>query len=930
MSLANSLNNLSNLNMIIDSSGTQDATHHRHQQLQKKRNFSQMASSGCVADFQVSKKQRTQGVPNLWQNLSPQLKGFVDVIESYLTKQKISEPMLTQIRLKMEFVVKHAGWSEEKKMMELGVLHFYVTARMPIPGEESLFNAWKHDVDQAASALNDKNKDLCGKTKARILPSGATMYIQNQFSCMIFTSDGKFNAGGCLAVKMLLNSRVGRFFGEQQRLQMLRILDRLLYDRDFLNQFRATFAVHPDLQKLMRIDMQLQMDAPLNALSVRRDLLLCFFSLIGQDPDAANCYAVGAEINLLSQHCNLLLKQLIKVLKTGMLEFEGTQIPIATLLEGRRIYEEDFETQLAVDKAPQLAGFIIASDILGRKMSADTSQAPTATLGECMQNTFGKKYEDAQEIFLSLKQNLLQQMLVSILQFISLNTIPNEGLTMQDVPPSEKELLLLRVKQSIFADFMKLPEVASLNLQAFFDRIEDILPDYFFLVDCKNRKKINKGNRVTFDFHQQGLLFESNFSYDPFLEERRLYYLSNGTLVPVDSLSFFGTCLSEIASKIVGPSATQNELRALSEFATYVKGEAFKQATARIVDCFNNTEIIKSPKTYYDSDAFFLIQSGGDTQLILLWDLFKNCYKEPVAFSSKNSCDFFTQLCQSMESAKTQNEMPSAKYDACLLVESQDHTFNLNPSHFEKYWNAPQGYVKTMVERAEKILSQPITSELARKILIDTVGEKKVSSYLKKSLPTNIINIKEWIKRVSYLIDKSQLKKLEKVLEVNKFEKALDQFLQEIDFQTIRKDIFSVLLCGGIQLNYTQQAEVSAYFANKKEIKFMTPYQLAKLLQKSLLTCGYSGNSQLHHLEETICAYYSFPEVIDLGNLNYVDQSSEKLNFRRLVFKYDFLKQSVTICSRVKGIASKLPNDFMKALFEEFTLYFETNPGFVS
>ena len=819
--------------------------------------------------------------------------------------------MLTQIRSKMGFVVQQAGWSEEKKLMELGVLHFYVTGRVPIPEEESLVSSWIQAVDTGASALNAKNKQLCGKTKARTLASGAAMYIRNECVRMIFSSDERLNGGGCIAVKKLLNSRVGRFFGEQQRLQILRVIDKLLDDVDFRNLFRESFTVHPDLAKLIRIDMQLSMDAPLNPLSIRRALLLSLFSLVGQFPVDETCYIVATELNFLSQQCDLLLKLLIKVLKTGTLEFEGNQIPIALLLEGRSVYEEDFATELSQDNIVQLPGYIIARDILGGKETA-ASKDPI-TLGDLMQHTFKKKYEDAQEIFLSLKQNLLQQMLLSIFQFVSLNF---SGPT-HESSPSIRTALFMDIKKCSYKALMQLPQMTALNLESWFNRIEKAWYKHFFFVDCKNRAITVQEDRVTFDFHTKGLLFSGKRSdlsdFWPCAGVRRLYYSADGKLVPVDSLSFLGECLCDLALKEVGSSASQDDLRVLSAFSYYVKEHSFKKAIAWIIHIYNGKLKI-SQQTYIDSDSFFVIQRGGDHEFILLWDWFKERFRQPEIINSCNSYDFFTQLCHKIESLKTLKQLPSSKHDPYLLARSEDHIFNFNPLHFQKYWGTPELYVETVIQRADKLLSQPLTDVLKRKILIQMVGEKKVGGYLKK-LPRGKNGLKKWIKQSASLLDDVQRKK---------FGQTLERVLQEIDFQRATKDLFPILQLAGLQLKEAQLAEVSAYFAGKGDAPPLTSYEFAKTVQKSLLMCGY-GNLQIHFLEEVICAYYGFPEVIDLGNLNYVEECSEKLQFDRLVFKYDFLEGKATLRLRKKGIAENIDNDNSEAAsLNQTLLYCET------
>jgi hypothetical protein len=851
------------------------------------------------------------------QTLPPLLKIQADMIENRMVGMKLSVFSLCTIRAKICSITQNPVWSEERKAAELGLLYCYLASEKQMPEQGSFLTARRDEIEMGALQLKEEHKSLCGKKLRKLLPSGYIAHILRAFVRMIFTPDGNFNLGGCYGVKELLNTRLSLYLTEELRKQILTVVERLIQDDAFRNCFKDPFTIHDDLKELISIDIKVPVIDQVNFVYVRWDLLLALFSIIGQ-LEEGNCYAVAATSNLLGRHCDVLLKLLIDVLKTGKLGFEGLEIPVLTLLESRRKYEQDFSSVLTKDKAVNLTGYAVASALLGVETESKSGSADTVSLSVLMQNSFGQNTEYAKEIFLSHKQNLLQQMLIAIIHFVSLNLNKVREVNGKGYR-SWKQGVLSEIKNKLFAVFkQQYNGLSVLSTSVFTDFLggcEQALSKYFFVVDFRNWKKDVRDGHVFFDFHSQGLQFNGTLSdYDPFMRTRRLYFLKEGKLLPVDSLTFLGACLAEIAERESAPLNSAVVKSGCDLLKSFFTSEMFKEEAAKLVQKENGGVSKLAWELYRDSDAFFLVQRGGDSGMVTLWDPIKDRVAPPSMFASQNPLHFFIALCTKISKYVQTQPGFATQDDPQLLISTVNHAFNLHPLHFQKYWEAPADAIWKMHEQARCILSQRIKTATQLRILNSTLGFENID-FAKQLVSKRPIGLNRF--------KKEALKALKSEYHA-RFQYFLDCVLQEITCETVQNKLPDLLKAHGIVRDEKGVDVLFDYIDKRWGATSFSSFKLATLLHKALLICEPATYVPVYLLEQTIRTAYSLPQVIDLGNLNWVSQLSEKLIYSRLVLKFNLFTERLELCQRINGIDEPLAEDFLSALYKGTEIYFET------
>ena len=87
----------------------------------------------------------------------------------------------------------------------------------------------------------------------------------------------------------------------------------------------------------------------------------------------------------------------------------------------------------------------------------------------------------------------------------------------------------------------------------------------------------------------------------------------------------------------------------------------------------------------------------------------------------------------------------------------------------------------------------------------------------------------------------------------------------------------------------------------RKDQSIFTPIQGACLLQNALTAVQPSIFVSKVRPEEAIRTCFSFPQVVWIGNLNWINEKAEKLSFSYLILKYDMGEMRVVLgCQKGK------------------------------
>nr|MBA2727492.1 hypothetical protein [Parachlamydiaceae bacterium] len=519
--------------------------------------------------------------------------------------------------------------SNEDKQIELGILFYYIASQKEIPFGLGLRESRINEIELEIKNLKHIHKISCPEDIQNQLPSGCTAYILRPLVRMIFPCNGSFNIGGCKAVLNLMNSRLALYMTEEGRQQIIKTLKRLMIDPQFQNFFMDPFEVKEEFQQIILCDMKEPKDGPFSFIYVRWAMLMVLFNPISQY-DEPNCYAVASLSNLINNQvsCNVLLKVLKNTLISGNISIEDLEIPAMPVFKTRLIYEEDFKLKLPYKDLEKLTSFSVVKECLKPLEPGVHSDRDAVTIHNSMKIEFGNDIENAKQVFFSFKRVLLQQLMLSIIQFYALNSLRPSSLIKIDeysLQEGSKGLLL----NLIIDEVDKLTTNLSVENLAQFNhykvKLFSELAKVLFFVDYKNSEIKTKKNRVEFEHHDKGLLKKKGADYKNFKSERRLFILENDDLVPIDTLSKFQSYIFEISKKI----SDSNHWAKLSWINTSLKSitsNDFRQKIAGIVWELNKKESKLTADDYFESDSFFLIQDGGYTDFLSYHELFESLY----------------------------------------------------------------------------------------------------------------------------------------------------------------------------------------------------------------------------------------------------------------------------------------------------------------
>jgi hypothetical protein len=875
-----------------------------------KRTVSRVYSQTGEAPVSASKKLCLDSSLPLKTNVPPTLQQVIKQIEDFLVKTGSSELLLIQQHILK--ITEHVAWSVEKKYAELGVLYFYVTSGKKLPQADSLVWARVKEITQEANELKVLHTQLCEKKGREQLASGYVIYIQRALARMILTSQGDFNLAGCFAVRGILRSSLSLLLTEEHLEQILGVVCRLIEDPKFRALLQYKFTLHPDMEKLILIDMKLPCSEKIELVYVQWDMLIALFSVTGQRNEKS-CYAFASLSYLMRDQPKEMLGTMIETLRTGKCLFNEVGIPIFAIFECSKKYASDFRTRISSDKATQLTSYTVACDSMGIKPLQQEESSHPISVATLLEKTFGSDVEYAKEIILSHKHNLLQQMILSILHF-AINNSSERRLFNSIDSVSPKMFFCGLLFKFLTAEFNKIfpPEILqSQEYKSFCSVFSTACTQTLFMADFVNGNIILKNDRFTFEFHSQGFeAYGAMDNYLPFLQIRRLFFLEEGKLYPVDKLSSLASYLVKLAhASIVHVGQAERSLF-FSRFIGYLLSPQFQQIAAKIVTQLNTSKVNFDWSKYDKADSCILVSNGGDARLLFNRFSSDRCTHVRIC-TAKDPFTFFTEICNKISEHATCNSQLKLRSDALLLIYTDNHTFTLTPERFKKYWNNPASVETTLCTPGKIILEKKLTEEQKKRILSASLAKSDVE-HITASLPTGELSVREFGKAVRHLIapDDHFL-----------FNQALGHVMCTVPASTIKRALPQILTALELHMDSHAQALVSTYLDNKEEGVLFTPYEVALQLRRALIVSN-AIVLPLNLIENAIRSLYGFPAIIDLGNLNwFYQEKADEFIYERFVLQFDFASEKLDLCSRYRGESKVLKGVFFDALYKPFDLF---------
>lgn len=863
-----------------------------------------------------------------FSDIKPALQEQATLITRSKPFLKSSKEKRNYIRSLIVDIGKNSALSENEKYAELGVLYFYIASQKEFLCNSSFVKTRTNEIEAEAKKLKQEHKKFCPSHLQKQLPSGVNAYLLRTFVRMIFTPDGGFNPGGCKALQFMMYSSLKLLIPDEQQLQIFRITNKLLHDENFRQLFKKPFKVHEDLEYIISIDLKIPPNDPINFIYVRWDLLMLLLAPLGQIGSEGNCFAVAPTANFITNHPEIILEIIIDVLKTGNFSIDQQEIPAMQFFENTAdFYEEDFH-ESAIHK--NLNAFLIVNKCLNNSSTAyqteknhnfsehDASQEGiwkdqnlfTSELYEHLQHIemtkeqqdnqqyLGHQTKHANQLFTSLKQNILQKLTLSIIQFAAINT-PRKKPTFDFADKSDL-INFFALEMSKYSEYISGDEFKIFSdKKKFLDNFKEIFSRSFYFVDKINGESDTekpKGLRYT----------------------RNLFFLKQGKLIPITKISSFKECFIQIASELQNRQGAIYFKNEINEMLDYIHYNDFTMSIAKFLHAVNQEKVPFKPEDYKNSDLFIIAKGGGRLDFLVEWEAL-HYQLESVRISATSVMAFFLEVCvQLFAHGKTHPELIESK--SWVLIGDKGHGYNLYPFFFQNFWtkNSMEQLDKAIFERSTKIEDEIFSRSKKARVLKYLFGERLDLFY-------------ESIKKKSYnLLFNSQdiqtfsenCKKVIREQFHERLDMAINFVINEIRVKDVQNNLNSILSYVGHnqELYQTKILEkIDHKFHNQIAI---LPYQLAKLIHKVLITSNPSHFASINFLEKQVRKSFGKPDIIELGNLNWIGSLTEKPSFHYLSIKYDFVKKKLAFCVRRDGIESALRKEDSDIILQSTRIFF--------
>lgn len=838
-------------------------------------------------------------------NLTFKLKDQVILITKSLPFQSFPSEIQAGIKRFMAEIAVNDTLTEDDKWAELGVLYYYLVCNKNIPENLYLLDERISVIEKELKNLKSTHKSQCPKRLQLHLPSGCHAYLFRAFARMIFTPDGQFNPGGCHAVIKMASSRLAKYYDEEDRIQIIKIVNQLLNDPQFCNYFMEQFEVLDEFKEFILIDMKLPKDAPFCFSYVQWSLLMVFFNPLSQKSEPC-CFVYALISNLINneKHSDFVVKTLINALRTGKIFFEGNVVPIAPLINARITpFEKEFRLKLPIDSFSEMTAFNVARECvesrenLPNKKLSGKHVDDVMQLDKMVQLEFNSEANFAKKILFSLKEVYMQQLLFSIIQYMAINST-NTGTIKNNIV---KFINYITVQG-------KFGEIGSKDR---FDQFYGILTESFFskicIVNVTNPEIKFQNDRVMFENHRQGFIFNGDVdSYVNFKEEARLLYIKEDLqYTPIDTITHFQQLLVKTTHAIISNLNFSNEIGVLN-FYKYIQTAEFRIKIAEKIFAINKLETTLSVNDYLNSDSFFLIQTGGGYNFMHHFKPLDNKFEKQVFFRANNVNQFFEKLRSNFFIHTYQNKNFFKNNSSWILMESHKHSYNFCPLLIKKY----------LQHNGNEKLNINING---RAIPIELLTPSKIRIILNKTLPSNEVDdLYGKICKIQSIPELSARLKLEiKPTLHSLLEENIDLTMNEIHLGSVKNNLVKLIIkitkFNDVKHSLKPLLEKINKYNDRAD--FISPCKLANIFFKILIKSSPSRYKSEYEIERNIRSFFSIPDVLKVANLNW-----KRENYQYLSIKYDFILKKLIFCKRVGEYDVPLAKSFAEEILNKTML----------
>lgn len=829
----------------------------------------------------------------------------------------------------------------EKKMEKIGFLIFIFETDPNILNE--LFTQYTFDklqlIDPIAllmKLMHNKIKDIkspissSSKAFKQSFISGKVHVQLLMIANLALYKSGKINLGGIL----LAINYAKRHFTDEHRQQIITVLNSIYADSNLRKLVEAPIQIHKEMEPEIRLALKIPASEPLNSRLIHIAIFKAVLADLPQYYFNRNCYAIASMYVLNHNHLNLLYKAYIDLVQTNKISINNAtcDFPLNLLIEEQHIHSSVFKQKIPVDQIAELYFIKKALIYIGLSHISPTLKPGITEIDieEFFDIVLSQAYPDLkiddrvirfkqiQKFIISFREDNLQSIMLNVVRFLVINHSEIDSshhLIFRSLHHALLEFFVGEFKEHNNDPYKKnLFKAAGTMYMHILKTLKSNL--WLCLKENPNIKRVN--NQI---FDGEQLLIEvadpqARDNLISLLRFEEVLYFKNQKFEKYSNVNelkkIFLSIIFNMSVQAIDFIPTHISLLIISQWITRITqnngGQCeFSQRLAASIAATNEKrrlviphELLMNPEIQAKTGCK-LIHDGGFGQEIIGY--FQHKLNE-ISHNITNPQEFVKCLCSNLMDIEKSQPGYFEKHSQLLVTtstptETASHQFTISIDRLKTVWLQTGVFelqlAQKINERAERLLSQPLSKQKAEMIMSSSQG------VLVGSISN--LNLHQLSAKLFYSFG---LMLFSNEANKNSFTAAFNNNLDKISWQelVVKWDFLIQQISLVTQLSNASQFSID--LREKIADKYFNSIELAKLI-RDLLKKSHEILPSLYDLETIINDCYDLPQTIDLGNLNY-SRLAEVQKRERLVTKFNFATGKLCFYQRL-GAVDKLVSD---------------------
>ena len=854
--------------------------------------FSLKKSENAIPFFESSPPIETQALLTVDGNEEEclQINDQIQSINRCLLKNKLDSNIL---RLQIDTLVKDPLVSSSEKMVQLGLLLYFLDRDRAIPqvNLSYLMTLRSKEIEAEVTKLekhwlkleNRRLQSLLNHEEANELPSGKDHYMLLTLASMILTSDQRINKGAIIALNKMLtdsNSSIPLYFKEEHRKHILIVANQLLNDPRCEALLEQKITPHATMSEIICLDLKVSRKSTITSVDTIKACLMALLFDVRQSKHTPNCFLVAPLIFMIQHSTHAILAQMLEGLKTGHFYCQETvHIPLKPHIDKWLISENELQIKMKAEDARHLTPFqhvinTIETHAFNSFEEEDHSTIPTLEK-DLLSVVKAQSKEDnkitfpyALQLINSFKENAVIAMLLTQLGLHASNPVND------DEEHSKKQKLTC----TLF-EFLDGAENRPKGWNDFSNQLSARLHKKIWFVDASEKNTHIDQNKIrvgpSYDhFEIEGDLETLDILKEAFQEACYILALEGNDFNLIKKISHFQQFLQKEVEEVIKEGNFDASIQTFTMNLIHSKEliDELTQLSCKDLDDNCTHELALSEKELQDSNLLLFAQEGGQSAEVLK-QVFKTEFTT-IPLNSENPSEFLCLLKKSLETAPTSQSLAPI-----WLIESEDHAFTLDTERCKFHLNSENDLnemLNNAYQTADTFFKQPIPLAVLKAVIDNLpIGDQD-----KNELTNRFRNNNHTYHSFQEFIIKG-LKGSE--IDLDLIHWIIDQEFNKVTLTSLH--FLSIL--EDLKLDSDAKSKLTKQFKITLSGKRAYPFQLSRLLSK-LLIRNKLPIIDPYIIEQAILKAVGLPPTFDVGDLNSEDHTRLiiRLHASKKIFEY--------------------------------------------